>query len=62
MEQPHDGAQGHTVNIAAGRGFRSVDVAVRVDPKQSDPLISAAIKLGDAGDSSRSYGVVAAKR
>ncbi len=50
------------MNIAAGRGFGRVDVAVGVDPQQADALMVAAIKFGDPADGARGDGVVAAKR
>src|SRR5579872_848562 len=46
--QSHDGGQGHAVDVAAGRCSGGVDVTVSVNPDQSDLLLLAAVKLGDA--------------
>ena len=45
VEQPHDGTERHAMNVAAGRGFGRVDVAVGVDPQQPDALVLATVKL-----------------
>src|SRR4029077_6207395 len=47
--QSHNGGQGHSVHVPAGRGFGSVEVGVGVNPDQSCLLVLAAMKLGHTG-------------
>ena len=57
----HDGGQGHAVHVAAGRGLGRIDVAVRVNPEQSDLLVLPAIEFGNARYRSGRDGMVSAK-
>src|SRR5215831_5746851 len=57
----HDGAERHTVDVATGRRFGGVDIAVGVDPDQADALVLPTVKFGDSGDRAGSDGVIPAQ-
>ena len=60
--QTHERGERHAVYVAAGRGFRGIDVGVGVDPDQADRLVLSAVELGDAGDRAGCHGMIPAKR
>ena len=49
------------MHVAAGRGFGSVDIGVRVNPDEADLLVLAAVELRDAGHRAGSDGVIASQ-
>src|ERR1700740_3034959 len=51
----------HAVDVAGGRGLRSIHVAVSIDPEQSNFLVLPAVELGDPGHGAGSDGVIAAE-
>ena len=59
--EAENSGQGHAMDVAGGRRFRSVHIAVSIEPDATDLLFFFAEMRGDAAGGTRGDGVISAK-
>jgi hypothetical protein len=60
--QPHKRGQRHPMHIATRRRFGSVDVSMRIDPDEPDPLVLPPVKLRHSRNRSRGHRMIPTQR